>query len=185
VIGVVLAGGAGRRMGGEKALASFRGEPLIARPLAALGAVCDPVAVVCKPETALPPLPAGVERWDEPPEPRHPVAGIVHALERAGGPVLVCAADMPFVTPAVLRTVARGLPPSGPAAVAIADGVLQPVLAAYGLPALEALGGAPVGAPLTEIVRALDPVTVEVDARVALSIDTPEALTEAERKRLG
>ena len=60
--------------------------------------------MVCKADTrAARSCPTGVERWDEPDEPRHPLTGIVHALERAGGPVLVCAADMPFVTPGTLR----------------------------------------------------------------------------------
>ena len=54
-------------------------------------------------DTELPDLP-GTERWDEPDEPRHPLTGIVHALATAGGPVLVCAADMPFVTADACRT---------------------------------------------------------------------------------
>src|SRR5437764_7340068 len=97
-MGAVLAGGAGRRLGAEsKAAAELAGRPLASYPAAALGTVCERVAVVCKPSTELPEL-DGVKRWDEPEEPRHPIAGIVHALERAAGPVLVCACDMPFVT---------------------------------------------------------------------------------------
>src|SRR5436305_13879368 len=98
VVGAILAGGAGRRIGGRKAVRILAGRPLIAHPADALGAVCDPVAGVCKPGTE---LPAGGawEVWDdEPLEPRHPAAGIAHAVERSGGQALVCAADMPFVT---------------------------------------------------------------------------------------
>ncbi len=179
--GIVLAGGAGRRMGGEKAVATFRGEPLVARPLAALADAFDRVAVVCKRDTTLPPLGAGVERWDEPDEPRHPVAGLLHALDCAGGPVVVCAADMPFVTARALRELAGALGGDGLAAVAVADGIWQPVLAAYGQGARAELSGAPAGSPLTEMVRALDPVLVEVAAGVAVSLDTPEALAAAER----
>ena len=56
-------------------------------------------------DTALPPLP-GVPIWIEPAEPRHPLAGIVHALEGAGAAagiaglareILVSAGDLPFV----------------------------------------------------------------------------------------
>src|SRR5947207_3700164 len=100
VVGAILAGGAGRRMGGAKATRLLRGRPLVDYPAQALAAVCDRVVVVCKPGTA---LPAGGpwELWDdEPADPRHPAAGIAHAVERAGAPVLVCAADMPFVTAA-------------------------------------------------------------------------------------
>lgn len=179
-VGIVLAGGAGRRMGGEKALASFRGAPLIAGPLAALGAVCARVAVVCKEETLLPDLPPGIERWDEPPDPRHPITGITYALESAGRAIVVCAADMPFVTPDVLRSVAAPLGPGVRAVVAVSLGVPQPVLAAYAPAALGGLRAAPAGAPLTETVLGLDPVVVEVDAAIALSIDTPEALAAAE-----
>jgi molybdopterin-guanine dinucleotide biosynthesis protein A len=178
--GIVLAGGAGRRMGGDKALAAFRGRPLIEHPLAALAAVCDRVAVVCKDETLLPELPSGVERWDEPPEPRHPIAGITYALERAGTAIVVCAADMPFVTPEALRSVAAPLESGARAVVAIAAGVPQPVLAAYAPAALGGLRAARSEAALTETVLGLDPVRVEVDAAIAVSIDTPEALAAAE-----
>ena len=180
VTGIVLAGGAGRRMGGDKALAAFRGGPLIAHPLAALAAVCDRVAVVCKDETLLPELPEGVERWDEPSEPRHPIAGITYALESAGTAILVCAADMPFVTPDVLRAVAAPLSTGARAVVAVAGDVPQPVLAAYAPSALGGLRAARSEAALTETVLGLDPVRVEVDTALALSIDTPEALAAAE-----
>ena len=91
-------------MGGGKAARALAGRPLAGYPAVALAAVCERVAIVAKPGEELPDL-DGVERWDdEPAEPRHPLTGIVHALERAGEPVLVCAADMPFLTPEALRT---------------------------------------------------------------------------------
>ena len=94
--------------------------------------VCERVAVVCKRDTQLPDLP-GTERWDEPDEPRHPLTGIVHALATAGGPVLVCAADMPFVTADACRTLVQAAA-TGPAVVATAGGVLQPTSACTRLP---------------------------------------------------
>src|SRR2546423_4512651 len=97
VVGAILAGGAGRRMGGAKAARELAGRPLLAYPADALVGVCELVAVVSKPGAE---LPSG--RWelwgDEPAEPRHPAAGIAHALRRAGGSGGVCAAGMPFVT---------------------------------------------------------------------------------------
>ena len=92
-----------------------------------------------------------MERWHEPDQPRHPLTGLVCALERAGGPVLVCAADMPFVTAATLRRVAaaRG---AAAACVGRADGRLQPLLAAYAPAALEILRAAEEDAPLTATV---------------------------------
>jgi molybdopterin-guanine dinucleotide biosynthesis protein A len=178
--GVVLAGGLGTRMGsGSKPAALLSGRPRVERPLEALEAVCERVAVVCKQGTELPALGPGVERWDEPDEPRHPLTGIVHALERAEAPVLVCAADMPFVTPGTLRALRDRLGDRA-AVVGTAEGRLQPLLAAYAPRALEVLRGAGPGVRLTAAVRGLDPLEVAVPAREAMSIDTPEALARAE-----
>ena len=107
-IGAVLAGGRARRLGGDKALLEVAGRPLVAWPLAALAAALAEVVVVAKRDTPLPEL-GDVEVWHEPDQPHHPRAGIAHALERAAGrPVLVCAADMPLVTP---ELVLRALEP--------------------------------------------------------------------------
>jgi molybdopterin-guanine dinucleotide biosynthesis protein A len=180
VIGAVLAGGEGSRFrGASKPAALLAGRPLIAYPVEALSAVCSRVAVVCKRTTSLPAL-VGVERWEEPDEPRHPVAGIVHALTCAGVPVLVCAADMPFVTADACRTLlearAKGL-----AVLAASDGVLQPVFGVYAPQALDALRAAPPNARLTDTVEELRPARVAFPARLVRSVNTPEELAEAER----
>ena len=139
--------------------------------------MCSQVVVVCKADTHVPSLPAVDARWDEPDEPRHPLTGIVHALQGADGPVLVCAADMPFVDAATLGAL---LQPEAAAVVATTDGRLQPLLALYRPTALQKLREAPPGEPLTRTVEALDPATVEVPEAVALSINTPEDLQTAE-----
>ena len=181
MIGAVLAGGRGRRLGGSKPDAQLAGRPLASYPVAALAGVCDRVVVLAKAATRLPELP-GTERWDEPDKPRHPLTGIVHALERAEGPVLVCAADMPFVTSDALRTLLQGAGAGGnaPAVIAVADGVLQPVLGLYAPAALEVLKAAPADAPLTETVESLDPGRVALPPTLVRSVDTPEDLAEAE-----
>jgi molybdenum cofactor guanylyltransferase len=179
VIGVVLAGGAGRRLGrGSKAAALLGGRPLIEYPLAALAGVCERLAVVCKRETKLPELP-GAERWEEPDLPRHPLTGIVHALETADAPVLVCAADMPFVTADACRTLMHGAGGS-PAVVATAAGVLQPTFGLYAPAALDTLRAAPQDGPLTEAVEALHPGRVALPPALVRSVNTPEQLAEAE-----
>jgi molybdopterin-guanine dinucleotide biosynthesis protein A len=184
MVGVVLAGGAGSRMGGAKQTRELAGRPLIAYPAAALQAVCDRVALVAKPQADLPEL-EGVELWDdEPEEPRHPLTGIIHALERAQEPVLVCAADMPFLTPEALSTlIAAG--GSAPAAVAVAGGVLQPVLGLYAPQALDMLRKAPPDAPLTRTIEQLDPVRVALPPPLVRSVNTPEELTAAENELSG
>ncbi len=179
MIGVVLAGGAGRRLGsGSKAAAPLAGRPLVEYPLDALAGVCERVAVVCKRGTSLPDLP-GAERWDEPDEPRHPLTGIVHALETASAPVLVCAADMPFVTADACRTLIQGAGGS-PAVVATAEGVLQPTFGLYAPAALDVLRAAEPDAPLTRTVEALDPARVALPPGLVRSVNTPEELAEAE-----
>lgn len=180
--GAVLAGGRGSRLGGDKPGASLAGRSLISYPLTALTAVCVRVAVVCKRATALPPLPAGVERWDEPDEPRHPATGIARALELTADGVLVCATDMPFVTPEACSRLAAAAAAAHEAlaVVAEADGWLQPAFAVYrpgALPALRACGDA----QLTRVVEALGPALVELPAAQLRSVDTPEALAAAER----
>src|ERR1700730_7277627 len=116
-IGVVLAGGLGRRIRGSKAVVRLRGRPLISYPIAALKAVLADVAIITKPDTRLPRL-QGVTVWIEPEAPRHPLVGIVQGLALAGGrPVLACAADLPFVTPALIREIVGTDPAGAPAVV--------------------------------------------------------------------
>ena len=180
MIGVVLAGGLGRRMGAAKANMLLGGRPLIAYPIDALAAACERVVVVAKRNTELPEL--GIERWDEPDEPRHPLAGIAYALERAAAPILVCAADMPFADADVLDRIA-GTAGTGPtAAVAACAGQIEPLLAAYPPNALGALRAAPANAPLRRTVESLAPALVEVDPAVVFNVNTPDDLAEAERR---
>lgn len=175
MIGAVLAGGAGRRIGGDgggKATLQVAGRPLVTYPLGVLRGECDRVAVVCKRHTALPPDVAA-ERWNEPDEPQHPLTGILHALERAGSPVLVCAADMPFVTAgACRRLIAAAAGSPAAATVAAAGGALQPVLAVYDPSARDRLLRAPGNVPLKETVEALGPTRVELPEPLLRSVNT-------------
>jgi molybdopterin-guanine dinucleotide biosynthesis protein A len=143
VIGALLAGGVD---GG----ALLEGRPVACYPAEALAGVCESVAVVCAPGAPLPELP-GTERWEVPGETGNPLGGIVHALERAGGPVLVCAADMPFVTSDACRTLLASAG-SRPAAVATGAGVLEPAFGLYAPAALDELRSG--------TVEQLDPIRV-------------------------
>lgn len=162
-------------MGGvSKAMLELDGRPLASHVGEALAEVCDPVVIVCKPDTELPELP-GVERWDEPAEPRHPLTGILHALERSDGPVLVCAVDMPWVTADACRSLLEAAS-GGVAAVAVADGRMCPVFGVYAPAAAESMREAPVDASLRETVERLDPVRVALPPPVLRSVNTPEDL---------
>lgn len=186
-IGVVLAGGAARRLGGAKSTARLGGRPLLGYAVEALQAAVGEVAVVAKPATGLPALPDGVTVWHEPPAPQHPLVGVVWALRCAAGrAVLVCAGDLPFVTPVLLARLAAGDAGGAPATVAAAPGPrgpLQPLLARYEPAAVRLLAPAAIAgtAPLRSVVAALHPAVVAVDdARVLFNVNTPEDLAAAE-----
>jgi molybdopterin-guanine dinucleotide biosynthesis protein A len=168
-IGVVLAGGAGRRIGGSKAIVELHGRPLLAYPLDVLRAALGEAVVVAKHDSELPELP-GVTVWREPDQPRHPLTGIVHALRAADGrAVLVAAGDLPFLTAPLVTRLATEPAGDAPALVPHAGGRLQPLLARYEASALAPLatildreGPDQLGA-LSEIVERIGPRVVALD----------------------
>ncbi len=178
-IGAILAGGQGLRIGGEKATVELQGKPLIAYPVEAVGQVLNRVAVLAKTGTRLPPLP-GVAVWIEPELPRDPLVGITQALALAGGrPVLVCAGDMPFVSPQLIRRLVKSDPGRAPAVVAGARGAIHPLLGCYQPRALDLLARALQrgNRPLADTIAAIDPVLLEVDEPEELfDVDTPDDL---------
>jgi molybdopterin-guanine dinucleotide biosynthesis protein A len=183
-VGVVLAGGRGRRIGGDKAVVSLAGRPLLSYPVQAMLGALDHVVVVAKPSTVLPAL-GDVPVWEEPEHPSHPLVGLAEALRRAAGAwVLVCAGDMPFVPVSLLASLASG-DPGGAAAVVAAspDGALQPLLGCYGPACLEPLAAAAreAVAPARAVVEALAPIVVAVtDTRALFNVTSAEDLREAE-----
>lgn len=179
-VGVVLAGGVGRRMGGRKTTVEFRGEPLLWRPVRALRAVLADVAVICKEDTILPELPGGVRIWCEPDARHHPLIGVAAALRGAAGrAVVVCAGDLPFVTAGTVRALA-GSEPEAAAVVARAAGRLQPLLARYGPNALGTIDAMGPGEAATAVVERLGPAILDVADREAFNVNAPEDLLLAE-----
>ncbi len=181
-IGVVLAGGRGRRMGGEKATVLLAGQPLIAYPLQALAETVAEVRIIAKPDTELPNI-AGVTVWIEPESPRHPLVGIVHALALAEGrAVLVCACDLPLVTPALLRALYHHDPGDAPAVLASAGSEVQPLLGCYCPSALEPLRALAVEGqiPLRAAAQAIGARRLEVaDGDELFNVNSPVQLLEA------
>jgi molybdopterin-guanine dinucleotide biosynthesis protein A len=176
-IGAVLAGGAAKRLGGAKATRPLNGRPLIAYPLAAFAAAGIQAIVVAKRDSPLPDhLAAPVVI--EPDEPRHPLAGVVAALEHAGGrAVVVCACDIPLVSAAVLRRLA-----DAPGTAIAHDGErAQPLLARYAAADAERLSKAlGAGRSATAAALSLEPQRVAVDPELTFNVNTPADLRRAE-----
>jgi molybdenum cofactor guanylyltransferase len=100
--GVVLCGGASRRMGRPKAWLPFGGETLLAHVVHLLKPVVDPIVVVAARDQDVPPLPSGVRIERDEMSDRGPLQGIVAGLESLKGQAdaaYVCACDMPFLQP--------------------------------------------------------------------------------------
>ena len=185
MLGAILAGGRATRLERPKPTALLGDRPLIGYPLRALEAAGIEAVIVAKDATSLPPDAAPV--WHERDEPFHPLLGIVTALEQADGrPVLACACDLPFVSPALARSLADT---SAALVIPRAGGRLHPLFALYTpalLPALrEALDQR---APLQETVAGLAPMIVdeaELRAfgdphRLLFNVNTPADLEQAE-----
>ncbi|HEY4095170.1 MAG TPA: molybdenum cofactor guanylyltransferase [Baekduia sp.] len=181
VVGVVLAGGRGRRIGGDKAIVELEGRPLALYPLEALHEVCDQVAVVAKRDSLLPPLSGLADLWIEPDEPRHPLTGVAHALALAGGrPVLVVAVDLPLIDAATLRAIAQTDPDGAAAVVPRVHGRLQPLCALYTPAALDGLAEFDPAARATDIVVSLGVhEVVPADPMAFYNVNRPEDLLQA------
>jgi molybdopterin-guanine dinucleotide biosynthesis protein A len=179
-VGVILAGGRGRRIGGSKATVELGGRPLISYPLRAMTAALEEVVVLAKADTQLPSLP-GATVWIEPQLQHHPLIGITQAIGLAGGrAVVVCAADLPFVTPALIRRLAVEDAGGRPAVVAAAGAAMQPLLARYEAEALRLLPVSPGNRPLQDCITEIGPMRFEVDDPEALfNVNAPEDLLRA------
>ncbi|PEG35328.1 molybdenum cofactor guanylyltransferase [Mycolicibacterium agri] len=98
--GVVLAGGASRRMGRDKATVSYQGTTLVELVVSALSARCSPVFVIAAPGQKLPELQAEILR-DEARGVGPLLAtgrGLRAAKEAGCELAFVCAVDMPFMS---------------------------------------------------------------------------------------
>jgi molybdopterin-guanine dinucleotide biosynthesis protein A len=184
---VVLAGGESRRFGSDKALAQFRGEPLIARVVRTLReAGFAQVAIAAKETTRYAELAPAAELFADARTIQTPLAGLEAALRGSRHAlVFACAADMPFAADAALIDALTAAVAGHDAAVPHAGGSLQPLCALWRrgpclLAAEELLAGLrPVGPrAILPLVRA---VKLDwADIRPFLDADTPQVLRELE-----
>lgn len=183
-VGVVLAGGAGRRLGGEKALVEVDGLPLLCTVLTALTTVLADLAIVVKPDTLLPDrggLAPHAQVWVEPDGPRHPARGLAHALRCADGrDVVACAVDLALLDVATVRALVAADPKGRPVTVPRSGGRVQPLCARWTPAALGALDRADDRTRMTDLVAELGPRILEVaDPTPFFNVNRPEDVLEA------
>ena len=183
-VGVVLAGGLGRRMGGDKAVVELNGLALAHYPLRALAGVTEARAVVAKRDTRLPKLPAGVAIWIEPDEPQHPLTGVLHALREARGrSVLCCAVDLPLLDAATLRRLLDADDDRHACVVPVVGGRPEPLCALWHPRALVLLEALPALPRMREVVAALGALQVTfADPRPFTNVNGPGDLEAISRR---
>lgn len=174
--GVLLVGGASRRFGSPKALARLDGETLAERAWRVLGELGGERIAIGKAGDGLE-LPFAV--LDDGIAERASLAGLVGGLRAAGGDVVVfLPVDMPLVTAAVLRDLARAcrdaaVPQTGP---------LPGAYRRRALPVLErrlAAGELRLG----DAVAELDTAVVEVSTALLGNVNEPADLDGLVRRR--
>jgi molybdenum cofactor guanylyltransferase len=136
IFGLLLAGGLSSRFGSEKAVHPLGGAPMMDRPLAALDAVSDRLAISARPGSAV--RREAVRRrqvclTDARGAPSGPLAGIQAGLAWAatlGADWLVTApCDAPTVTPTLLRALKAAVLLGAPAAMARSPRGVEPLIA--------------------------------------------------------
>lgn len=188
--GVVLAGGAGRRLGGaDKARLEVGGQQMLARAFAALAPAAR-VAVAGGRRIRPADLPERVVLADPRPD-RGPLGGIAAALAwaEAGGAqwLLTAPVDAPFLKPAIYEALLADMAdsPDAAAAIAVADGRDQ-WLAAVLRPSLALSARKTLDTPDLAVARFLEghgarrvPINNASDA--FLNVNTPSDLAAAKR----
>lgn len=171
--GIVLAGGAARRLSGvDKPMLVVRGKPLLRHAIDALAGARQ--IVVAGPERA------GITgvRWvREQPPGGGPVAGLAAALAVVGEPdlVAVLAGDLAAVTTSTVDRLRAGLGAADGAVLVDAGGEPQWLLGVWRTDRLRAvLPVEPAGSGLRKVFRPLTIARVPEVAGESADVDTPE-----------
>ena len=158
----VLIGGQSLRMGTPKHLISHEGTTFVERSVNTLSGLCDPVVVVGQGE--LPPSLEKLQRLDDSPEYRGPLAGIVSLMKSfPDRPVLVVGCDLPNLTHKALQWLIDWLGPENKSVIPHDDqGHIQSCFALYQSNLLPIIESGNVSAPkdlvsLTHVISPLVP----------------------------
>jgi len=178
---IVLAGGAGRRLGGvDKAGVVLGGRTLLDRALAAVAGASK--IVVVGPERDV----DGVVWTREDPPGGGPVAGLAAGLAALADVdlVAVLAVDQPGVTASTVDRLRDAVGETG--AVLVDDGHLQWLAGVWRTAVLTAAMPAETdGASLRSVLRPLAPVEVAAQPGEAYDVDTPEDLATLHKRHTG
>ena len=189
MVGLILAGGAGVRFPGTKALIEVDGSTLIKRNLAMLRSLCETVCISTNtPETY---FSLGAPMVGDVVPPSGPLGGIYSTLlATEAEAVFVMACDMPYPSAALARLLMEMHGAGGHAATApMSGGRPEPLYAVYGREAMDAMRTALDGGDFSmtgllrrigarciteEAVRRADP-----EGRSFININTPEDFARA------
>lgn len=175
VSGFVLAGGASRRMGSDKALLGGDGDSLLLRVAGIVEAAAGS-AIVVAPQGRYEDMgvPVLADRWPG----EGPLGGIVTALAFSRDPLnLIVAVDMPWLDVSTLRELLLAAAETGRTVIPThEDGATEPLCAVYhrdDLPALREFfdGG---GRRVRDAIARLAYHRVEAAERVFANVNTPE-----------
>ncbi len=193
---VILAGGAGRRIGSEKAFLEFFGSSMIERTVEIVAEVVDEVVVVARDEkqlSRLEPLVPGARLTFDQIHGFGPVAGLATGMAEAEGErALAVACDLPFLNPDVLELL-FDLAEEYDAAIPVKEGgLIEPLHAVYRADTMaracedalargmsrirDPLVGLSVRSVNVELFRPLDPELLSL-----FNLNTEEDLAEAGR----
>jgi molybdopterin-guanine dinucleotide biosynthesis protein A len=186
--GVILCGGRSSRMGADKATIRFEGMTLLARAVARLDGVCDPVLIARGGTSA---TMTGREAIADAVPNAGPLGGLVAGLRHSPHRLLaVVAVDLPWVDPGLIRMLADLI---GDRDVALCEtGVgVEPLHAVYSTSILAVAETALAGPDrsLRRLIGAANALRIPesrwreagFSERFALNVNTPEDLAEISR----
>lgn len=186
---IVLAGGRSRRFGADKALARFRGAPMLQHVVRGLEAAgFAEIAIAAKEPKKYAAIAGSAGLIDDLCPIQTPLAGLTAGLRAAKHDlVFACAADMPFAPDAALIDALTAAIAGHEAVVPEAGGALQPLCAMWRrdpcLKAAEALLASPRAVGPRAILNYVRWVRLQWgDVRPFLDADTPRALADLDAK---
>jgi nicotine blue oxidoreductase len=183
IAGIVLAGGASRRMGSPKAMLRFQGESFVGRLIRVLSTACNPVVAVLGHNADLiqPAIPADAVTVINPDPERGQLSSLQCALQAVPADVaaiMFTPVDYPAVMPDTVRRLAAAMAAGAPPVVIPRhDGRRGHPVCVRADVAAELLGLDP-GARASDVIHAYRPHTVYVDVDdpgIMEDVDDPEA----------